>query len=360
MIVRLFSTVTSAELERVTETIMSFPFPYFQTTFNNQPYIVICSQNQELKAALQNLIGVENVVPISNTVQKYPLASREFKENSTQIQASSLTVGNGAFTFIAGPCSVESESQLLKIAHEVRKMGATGLRGGAFKPRTNPYDFQGLKETGLKLLAKAREETGLAVVTEVMAPEEVPLVCQYADVLQIGTRNMQNYRLLEAAGRARKPVLLKRGFSATLEEFLMAAEYILLGGNSQVILCERGIRTFETYTRFTLALAAVPALREMTHLPVIVDPSHAAGKASYVTPLAAAATAVGADGLLVEIHHDPDHALCDGRQSLVFEEFERMVKICREIHDVITPHPHLEIRPPHVISRNISEQHFHN
>ena len=281
-----------------------------------------------LRSELAEFPGVEKIFTVTDPFQ---LASRQFRKESTLVQAGPLSVGNGAFGIIAGPCTVESEEQILLTALAVKKAGATGLRGGAFKPRTSPYVFQGLKEQGLKILAKVKKETGLAIVTEAMSPEEVPLVAEHADVIQIGTRNAQNYRLLEAVGQIRKPILLKRGFSCTLEEFLMAAEYILAGGNQQVILCERGIRTFETYTRFTLPLAIIPELKTKTHLPIIVDPSHAAGKSYIVGPMSYAATAAGADGLLIEVHPDPKTALCDGRQSLTFAEFEATACQCQKI-----------------------------
>jgi 3-deoxy-7-phosphoheptulonate synthase len=236
---------------------------------------------------------------------------------------------------IAGPCSVENAEQTLETARAVKAAGATALRGGAFKPRTSPYSFQGLKEEGLKILAAARQETGLAVVTEVLAEEDVPLVARYADVLQIGARNMQNYRLLEAVGYEGKPVLLKRGPSATMDELLLAAEYILNAGNPQVMLCERGIRTFETHTRFTLSLSAVPYLHERTHLPVVVDPSHGTGHANLVARMAAAAVAAGADGLIVEVHPNPETALSDGYQSLTFEEFEGLMEIVRRVAEAV-------------------------
>src|SRR5207244_8717041 len=232
---------------------------------------------------------------------------------------------------IAGPCSVESRQQILKIAHIGKEAGATGLRGGAFKPRTSPYSFQGMKEKGLQLLAEAGAETGLAVVTEVMAPEHVPLVARYADVLQVGARNMQNYPLLEAVGESGLAVLLKRGPSATMDEFLLAAEYALKTGNSNVMLCERGIRTFEDHTRFTLPLASVPYLHQTTHLPVVVDPSHGTGKASLVAPMAVAAVAAGADGLIVEVHPDPEKALSDGFQALTPAAFRDMIATCRKV-----------------------------
>src|SRR3954466_3185196 len=263
------------------------------------------------RQALETVEGVEKVVPI---LAPYKMASTEVKREPTIVRVRDLVVGGGHVGVIAGPCSVESREQVLEIAHRVKEAGATGLRGGAFKPRTSPYAFQGLKEKGLELLALAREETGLAVVTEVMASEHVAMVCRYADVLQVGARNMQNYPLLEAAGESGMPVLLKRGPSATMEEFLLAAEYILKTGNAQVMLCERGIRTFEDHTRLTLPLATVPHLQQTTHLPVVVDPSHGTGKANLVAPMARAAVAAGADALIVEIHPDPGKALSDGFQ----------------------------------------------
>ncbi len=277
---------------------------------------------------LESYPEVEKVVPI---LAPYKVASREAKPDSTVVRVRDLVIGGGHIGVIAGPCSVESEQQILDAARKVKEAGATGLRGGAFKPRTSPYSFQGLKEEGLKLLAAAREETGLAVVTEVMTPEHVALVSEYADVLQIGARNMQNYHLLQAVGETRIPVLLKRGPSATMEEFLLAAEYILDQGNQQVMLCERGVRTFETHTRFTLPLASVPYLQQRTHLPVVVDPSHGTGIASLVTPMCAASVACGANGLIVEVHPDPGTAMSDGAQSLTPDAFAAMMARCRNV-----------------------------
>jgi 3-deoxy-7-phosphoheptulonate synthase len=284
------------------------------------------------KQALESGEGVEKVVPI---LAPYKVASVEVKPERTLVRAGSLEVGGKTIGVIAGPCSVENERQIIEVACKVRDAGATALRGGAFKPRTSPYSFQGLKEVGLKLLAAARAETGLAVVTEVMAPEHVPLVAEYSDVLQIGARNMQNYLLLQAAGESGKPVLLKRGPSATIDEFLLAAEYVLDAGSKDVMLCERGIRTFEDHTRFTLPLATVPYLHEKTHLPVVVDPSHGTGKASLVPAMALAAVAAGADGLIVEVHPDPEHALSDGAQSLNPVAFADMMARCRRVAEAV-------------------------
>ena len=286
------------------------------------------AERDGLKESLESGVGVEEVLPI---LAPYKIASRELKPDPTIIRAGSLTIGGNRVGVIAGPCSVENESQIIAAALAVKAGGATALRGGAFKPRTSPYSFQGLKEEGLKLLAAARELTGLAIVTEVLATEDVPLVAKYADVLQIGARNMQNYRLLEAVGRVTLPVLLKRGPSATMEELLLAAEYILDGGNPNVILCERGIRTFESHTRFTLPLATVPYLRAKTHLPVVVDPSHGTGHTYLVPQMACASVAAGADGLILEVHPDPSNALSDGYQSLDPGQFEKTMRLCRAV-----------------------------
>ncbi|MSR06507.1 MAG: 3-deoxy-7-phosphoheptulonate synthase [Gemmatimonadetes bacterium] len=268
--------------------------------------------------ALQSLPGVETVVSIE---KPYKLAAREYAAGATVIPLGKARLGDGSFSVIAGPCSVENAEMLLSTAKSVKAAGAIALRGGAFKPRTSPYSFRGLGEEALEILASVREQTGLPVVTEVMDTRQVEVVCKYADVLQIGARNMQNFSLLSEVGQAPKPVLLKRGLAATIEDFLLAAEYVLSCGNRNVILCERGIRTFERATRNTLDIAAIPVLKAETHLPVIVDPSHAAGRRDLVLPLALAAAAVGADGLIVEVHPDPDRARSDGDQSLDFKAF---------------------------------------
>ena len=292
----------------------------------------IGEKRDEFRQSLESGPGVAEVVPI---LAPYKVASREVKDEPTVVRAGSLAVGNSHVGMIAGPCSVEDEEQMIATARAVKAAGATALRGGAFKPRTSPYSFQGLKEEGLRILAAAREETGLAVVTEVISSSDVPLVAEYADVLQVGARNMQNYRLLEAVGEAGKPVLLKRGHSATMDELLLAAEYILNAGNPQVMLCERGIRTFETHTRFSLTLASVPYLHERTHLPVVVDPSHGTGHSNLVTRMAAAAIAAGADGLIVEVHPDPENALSDGYQSLNLAQFEELMRLCNRVAEAV-------------------------
>jgi len=292
----------------------------------------IGEKRDEHRQSLESGPGVAEVVPI---LAPYKVASREVKPEPTVVRAGSLVVGNCHLGMIAGPCSVEDEEQMICTARAVKAAGATAIRGGAFKPRTSPYSFQGLKEEGLRILAAARQETGLAVVTEVIAAEDIPLVAKYADVLQIGARNMQNYRLLEAAGESRCPVLLKRGPSATMDELLLAAEYVLNAGNPNVMLCERGIRTFETHTRYTLALSAVPYLHDKTHLPVVVDPSHGTGHTNLVTRMAAAAVAAGADGLIVEVHPDPEAALSDGYQSLNFPQFAELMQLCRRVAEAV-------------------------
>jgi len=292
----------------------------------------IGDRRDEHRQSLESGPGVAEVVPI---LAPYKVASLEVKPERTVVRAGSLCVGNCHLGIIAGPCSVENEGQTLSTARAVKAAGATALRGGAFKPRTSPYSFQGLKEDGLKILAAARDETGLPVVTEVMAAADVPLVAGYADVLQIGARNMQNYPLLEEVGAAGKPVLLKRGPSATIDELLLAAEYILNAGNQDVMLCERGIRTFESHTRFTLPLASVPYLHQRTHLPVVVDPSHGTGHTNLVPRMAAAAIAAGADGLILEVHPDPETALSDGYQSLNFQQFDQTMHLCRKVAEAV-------------------------
>ncbi|MEW6423919.1 MAG: 3-deoxy-7-phosphoheptulonate synthase [Bacillota bacterium] len=277
---------------------------------------------------LEAMDGVEKVVPI---LQPYKLASRIFKQEDSLIKVGNLEIGGEVIQIMAGPCAVESREQLLAVAQQVKEAGATILRGGAYKPRTSPYSFQGLEREGLELLAEARAATGLYIVTEVMDTRAVPVVAEYADILQIGTRNMQNFTLLKEVAAVNRPILLKRGLSATIEEWLMAAEYIMAGGNHQVILCERGIRSFETYTRNTLDLCAIPVVKHLSHLPVVVDPSHAIGKWRYVPAMARAALAAGADGLLVEVHPNPQEALCDGPQSLTPENFASMMAELRKI-----------------------------
>ena len=271
---------------------------------------------------------------VTRVTEAYKQANRKFHPLDTVVSIGDIKIGGGNFAMIAGPCSVESEPQILEIASRVKAAGASILRGGAFKPRTSPYDFQGMKAEGLELLVKAKKETGMPIVSEVMNAEHIPLF-EEVDIIQIGARNMQNFELLKAVGRTKKPILLKRGLANTLKELLMSAEYIMAEGNPNVILCERGIRTFETYTRNTLDLSAVPALREKTHLPIIIDPSHATGRASLVEPMALAATAAGADGLMIEVHNDPQSALCDGAQSLTPDQFDEVARKVMKIREVI-------------------------
>jgi 3-deoxy-7-phosphoheptulonate synthase len=284
------------------------------------------------RPVFESLPGVLEVIPVTHA---YKLVSREVKPEDSVVTIGDVAVGGGSFTIVAGPCAVESEEQMLTVARAVKAKGASLLRGGAFKPRTSPYSFQGLGEEGLRLLARAREETGLPVVTEAIDAESVDLVERYADAIQIGARNMQNFALLKRAGRAKKPVLLKRGLAATLEEFLMSAEYILSEGNYQVILCERGVRTFSDFSRNTLDLAVVPAVKQISHLPILVDPSHGTGRRDKVVPMSRGAAAVGADGLIVEVHHDPDRALSDGPQSITPDAFGALVSELKQITQVL-------------------------
>jgi 3-deoxy-7-phosphoheptulonate synthase len=280
------------------------------------------------------MAGVKEVIPVT---KPYKLVSRELQAEDTVIEVGGVLIGNGHLTIIAGPCAIESEMQALTIARLVNKAGAQIFRGGAYKPRTSPYSFQGLGEEGLKILAAVRKDTGMPVVTEVMDVETFDVVEEYADIVQIGTRNMQNFSLLRRAGRSHRPVMLKRGMAATIEEWLMAAEYILEGGNERVILCERGVRTFAHHSRNTLDLSAVPVVRKESHLPIIVDPSHAAGRRDQVIPLSRAAVAVGAHGLMVEVHHEPDKAMSDGAQSLYPRQFEDLMNQVRPIFDIFHP-----------------------
>ena len=293
---------------------------------------VLGSEPFKIHEQLIYMPGVDRIVPIS---RPFKIASRELVSQNTIFPLDGFSVGGSQVVIIAGPCAVESRGQLMETALAIKEAGAQALRGGAYKPRTSPYSFQGLGEEGLELLAEARQLTGLPIITEVMAPEMVPLVAKYSDVLQIGARNMQNYPLLHAAGESQHPVLLKRGIAASIDELLMAAEYILSHGNRRVMLCERGIRTFETSTRYTTDINAIPVLKSLTHLPVILDPSHSTGHAEYVIPVARAGIAAGADGLIVEVHCHPELALSDGGQSLKPEQFALMVKQVREIARVV-------------------------
>lgn len=273
----------------------------------------------------------ECVERVTKVQQPFKLANRLFHPSNTEIKVNDQVIGGDKIAIMAGPCSVESEEQILEIAKTVKESGAGFLRGGAFKPRTSPYSFQGLKQEGLELLKLARKETGLPIVTEIMSPDMIDTFVEDVDVIQVGARNMQNFDLLKQLGKTRKPILLKRGLSATIEELIMSAEYIMAGGNENVILCERGIRTFETYTRNTLDLSAIPAIKRLSHLPIIVDPSHSAGMWWMVEPLAKAALAVGADGLIIEVHNDPANAKCDGQQSIKPERFKELMEELSQI-----------------------------
>lgn len=280
------------------------------------------------------LEGLEMVEMVQRVSDPFKKANRKFHPEDSMIDCGGVKIGGGHFAIMAGPCSVESEEQIILVANEVKKAGAAILRGGAFKPRTSPYDFQGLKAEGIELLLEAKKQTGMPIITEIMNANHLPLF-EKVDVIQVGARNMQNFELLKELGRTNKPVLLKRGLANSLKELLMSAEYIMAGGNENIMLCERGIRTFETYTRNTLDLSAVPVLKELTHLPVIIDPSHATGKASLVPSMAVAAVAAGADGLMIEVHNDPKKALCDGAQSLTPAQFEKLAKRVEKIRTAL-------------------------
>lgn len=333
MIVIMEPSATQDQIEHMAERVRNLGLKANVIVGTERTVIAAIGEKRDyMKESLESGPGVSSVVPI---IAPYKMASREVRPEPTRVEVGSFQAGAGICGVIAGPCSVESEEQLMESARAVKAAGATALRGGAFKPRTSPYSFQGMKEEGLKLLAAAREETGLAVVTEIISSEDVDLVSKYTDILQIGARNMQNYRLLEAVGNSDRAVLLKRGPSATMDEFLLAAEYILNEGNQNVMLCERGIRTFEGHTRFTLPLASIPYLHRKTHLPVIIDPSHGTGHTYMVPDMAVAAVAAGADGLIVEVHPSPEDAMSDGYQSLDFAGFAEMMNRCRRVADAV-------------------------
>ena len=333
MIVVMQSEVGEEQIENVVQRVKDLGLTPQVIHGTHQTVVAAIGEERPgLVEALEPMPGVEKVLPI---MDPYKRASRELRIEPTVVQTRGLTIGGKTIAMIAGPCSVESREQIISIAKTLKALGAHALRGGAFKPRTSPYSFQGHKLEGLKMLAEARDATGLAIVTEVMAPEHVPMVAEYADVLQIGARNMQNYQLLQAVGESGKPALLKRGMSATMDEFLLAAEYILDRGNPNVILCERGIRTFEDHTRFTLPLTTVPYLKQKTHLPVIVDPSHGTGKASLVPAMCKASVAAGADGLILEVHEDPRKAMSDGSQTITPAVFQQIIVDCGKIASVI-------------------------
>jgi 3-deoxy-7-phosphoheptulonate synthase len=339
MIIVMQPGASREQVEHVFEQVRTLGYQV-HPIYGEQRTVIACVGDERGKSRLQALdvlSGVESVVPI---LKPYKLASTDWKPERTTIRLGeagspgSVTVGNNHFIVMAGPCSVESREQILAVAEEVKKSGAKVLRGGAFKPRSSPYSFQGLEEEGLRLLAEAMEKTGLFIITEVITPTDVPLVADYADILQIGARNMQNYALLKEVGKVRKPVVLKRGMANTVKDLLLSAEYIMSQGNYEVILCERGIRTFEDYTRNTCDLSAVPAVHETSHLPIIVDPSHGTGVRSLVTPIAKAAVAAGADGLIIEVHPKPEEAFSDGAQSLTPAGFADLMAWVKKLIDV--------------------------
>lgn len=333
MIIIMNHTATEKDIKEVEQTLLNVGLKVHLSKGEFKTLIGVIGDKSALNSESLLLIhGVEQIVPI---MKPYKLVGRELKPHDTVVRVGDVEIGGKEIVVMAGPCAVESEEQLYQTAQVVKSAGAKVLRGGAFKPRTSPYAFQGLEEDGLKMLAEARNQTGLKVVTEVMDTKDVELIAKYADILQIGARNMQNFKLLNEVGLSKKPVLLKRGISATIEEWFMAAEYILAAGNPNVILCERGIRTYETYTRNTLDLSAIPVVKEYSHLPIIVDPSHATGTYKFVPPLSRAAIACGADGLIIEVHKDPCIAKCDGPQSLKPDKFEQLMNELKPIAQAV-------------------------
>ncbi|MFL2650607.1 MAG: 3-deoxy-7-phosphoheptulonate synthase [Anaerolineales bacterium] len=333
MIIIMRAAATQIQIENVVKRIEKDGFVAHLSDGSERTIIGLIGDDRPIdRRTYEVMEGVEKSVQV---LQPFKLVSRDLQDHDSIVKVGEVEFGGMGVGIIAGPCSVEDRSQLLESAHAVKEAGAQALRGGAFKPRSSPYSFQGLGEEGLQILAEAREQTGLPVVTEIMTPEQLPLISEYADMLQIGARNMQNYELLKTVGRSTLPVLLKRGMMATLEELLMSAEYILAEGNRNVVLCERGIRTFEKYTRNTTDINALPVLKSLTHLPVILDPSHGVGKWNFVTPVALAGIAAGADGLIIEVHPNPEQALSDGGQSLLPERFVDLVLKTRAIATTI-------------------------
>lgn len=337
MFVRIDKTATTEQLSAIRERAVAAGLTVYEERSETAITFAILGPSGVSASLEKDLAALPGVARTTRATRPYRLASREFRDAPTVVKVRDAVIGGGSLTLMAGPCSIESRDQLFEVAQGVADAGATLLRGGAFKPRTSPYAFQGLGLDGLRLLAEARDRTGLPIITEVMEPAQVDMVAEFADVLQIGTRNMQNFSLLNAVGRTRMPVMLKRGLSGTIEEWLLAAEYILAAGNTQLILCERGIRTFETAARNTLDLNAVPILRALSHLPVIVDPSHATGKRWMVAPMSYAGVAAGADGIMVEVHPKPEEAWSDGEQSLTLPMFTRLAGELRSIHTLVTP-----------------------
>lgn len=325
MIISMRLHATREEIDEVRAQVARFGYKVHSIEGEERVVIGVVGVG-DVTACLESVEAMPQVESVTRISAPYKFVSREFRKERTRIRVGDTEIGGDTFVVMAGPCSVESEQQIMRAAEGVAKAGAKLLRGGAFKPRTSPYDFQGMEEEGLKLLRKAREVTGLGIVTEVMSDRDVDLIAEYADVMQVGARNMQNFMLLKALGKCGRPVLLKRGLSSTVKELLMSAEYIVAHGNPEVMLCERGIRTFETVTRNTCDIAAIPALNELTHLPVILDPSHATGKRSLVPALARAGVAIGADGLIIEVHPAPEKAVSDGAQSLDIAQFTQLME----------------------------------
>ena len=337
MIAVLKPSATEQQIKSLSEWIRAQGLSVHLSTGRYQTIVGLVGDTSRIdEDLLESLSYVETVKRIS---EPFKSANRKFHPDNSVVRAGDVLVGDGSFAVIAGPCSVESEEQVAEIAAAVKASGANMLRGGAFKPRTSPYDFQGLKADGIEILLHAKAKTGLPIVSEIMNANHLPLF-EHVDVIQVGARNMQNFELLKELGKTDKTILLKRGLAATLKEFLMSAEYVMAGGNENIILCERGVRTFETYTRNTLDLSAVPVLHELTHLPVIVDPSHATGSARLVEPMALAAAAAGADGLMIEVHNDPVHAMCDGAQSLTPEQFDSTMRHVRRVLAAISDMEH--------------------
>ena len=333
MVVVLEKNIKEKQLENVIKHLEEFGFAVHKSTGVEQ--IVLGAIGVKPDFDIRRVKVLEGVAEVYRITEPFKLASRSFKKEDTRIKIGDVEIGGNAVAIMAGPCSVESEKQIFTIAEIVAKAGAKILRGGAYKPRTSPYSFQGLGENGLKLLRQAGDAFGLLVITEVMESSQIDLIEKYTDIFQVGARNMQNFSLLRDLGKASKPIMLKRGLSATIDDLLMSAEYILSNGNQNVMLCERGIRTFETYTRNTFDISAIPVVHKRSHLPVIADPSHATGLRDKVIPMARAAVAAGADGIMVEVHHDPDNALSDGPQALLPDQFEDLMKQVRAIAEVI-------------------------
>ena len=334
MVVIMKPNATHEDIDKVVSRIESAGLQAQKSTGEQHTLIGVIGDKSKLaNQPIESMRGVDRTMPIS---APYKLASRQFRDEPTVIESNGTKIGSRQLVVIAGPCAVENTEQIVRIAQEIKMSGANFIRGGAFKPRTGPYSFQGFGKSALEMLVCARNETGLGIVTEVMTPHEVELVGQYTDIFQLGTRNMQNFYLLREVGKQQKPVILKRGFSSTIEEWLLAAEYILSEGNPNVILCERGIRTFETHTRNTLDLNAIPAIKELSHLPIISDPSHGTGIRSYVAPMSKASIAAGADGLILEVHHDPDNSMTgDGVQSLFPDQFSILMNDLKHLATAI-------------------------